>query len=440
MTGRVRMPLWHYGMLGMPLAFVALPLYVQWPAHFAQQYGVSLGALGLLLLSMRMLDAVTDPTIGRWADKWLAHSRGRSLAAIAAAGALILSGFVALFFAPDRYMSGSVAAALAWAAAALLVSHAGLSMAQVVHQAWGAGLGGDAERRARIAGSREVFALCGVFTAILLPAIWGWAVTAATLAILLALGGWLLRSAPFPLPIQALQDVPDEVQRAASNPWRVSAFRWLLLVYVLSGLASAIPATLLLFFIRDRLQAPHIEALALLAYFLAAAASVPIWLRLVKPFGLVQVWLAGMLISVTAFAWASTLTAGDTTAFIAICLATGMALGAELSVPSALLAGVIQRQAIQARSEGVWIGWWNFATKLNLALAAGLALPLLTTLGYQPGSREAEALTALTLAYCALPCALKSAALIVLWRRRRDWEMSPDSRTRSLGEREQRTS
>ena len=84
-----------------------------------------------------------------------------------------------------------------------------------------------------------------------------------------------------------------------------------------------------------------------------------------------------------------------------------MALGADLSLPGALLAGVIQREGHSGQLEGGYFGWWNFATKLNLALAAGIALPLLQVFGYTPGSRE---LQALTLAYCLLPAALRAKA------------------------------
>ena len=36
----------RYGALGLPLAFLALPLYVVLPSHYAQQYGVPLATLG----------------------------------------------------------------------------------------------------------------------------------------------------------------------------------------------------------------------------------------------------------------------------------------------------------------------------------------------------------------------------------------------------------
>jgi glycoside/pentoside/hexuronide:cation symporter, GPH family len=76
---------------------------------------------------------------------------------------------------------------------------------------------------------------------------------------------------------------------------------------------------------------------------------------------------------------------------------------------------VIQRAGHNGLAEGAYFGWWNFATKLNLALAAGLALPLLQAFGYAPGSRGSAELAALTLAYCALPCVLKLAAAALLF-------------------------
>ena len=62
------LPLWRYGLLGAPLAFVSLPLYVTLPYHYAQQFGVSLAALGAVLLATRAADALVDPLIGRWVD------------------------------------------------------------------------------------------------------------------------------------------------------------------------------------------------------------------------------------------------------------------------------------------------------------------------------------------------------------------------------------
>ncbi len=63
-----------YGLLGLPLAFVALPVYVHLPHLYAQQYGVPLAALGAVLLLSRSIDAVVDPWLGRWGDRLYRHS------------------------------------------------------------------------------------------------------------------------------------------------------------------------------------------------------------------------------------------------------------------------------------------------------------------------------------------------------------------------------
>jgi Na+/melibiose symporter-like transporter len=199
-------------------------------------------------------------------------------------------------------------------------------------------------------------------------------------------------------------------------PFSRPAFRALLAVFMVNGIASAIPATLILFFVQDRLQAlPATEPLFLGSYFLCAALTIPLWLRVVRAIGLARTWGLGMVLSIAVFIFASQLGAGDVTAFVLVCALSGMALGTDLALPGALLAGTIAAEGDQGHAEGAYFGWWNFATKLNLALAAGVALPALAALGYAPGARDDAALQTLTFAYCLLPCALKALAGTLLY-------------------------
>jgi glycoside/pentoside/hexuronide:cation symporter, GPH family len=401
-----------YGALGLPLAFVALPLYVVLPNHYATTFGVPLAALGALLLGARLLDAVADPWIGRWADRWFAHSLRRVLIAAVLAALLVAIGFHALFF-PS--VSGT-AALLAWCGGFLAVTYLAYSVLSVVHQSWGARLGGDAAQRTRVVAWREGLALAGVLTASVLPSVAGLGVTSAVFALTLAAGlAWLLAA---PRPVAS----PRDGTSPAVSPWANAAFRRLIAVFVVNGIASAVPATLVLFFIRDKLALNAYEPLFLFSYFAAGALSMPLWVRMVPKVGLAKLWLAGMLLAIAAFVWAATLGSGSLAGYLAVCVASGLALGADLALPSAMLAGVIQRAGHSGHGEGIYFGWWNFATKLNLALAAGVALPLLAAFGYSPGARDDAALSALTLAYCLLPCALKLLAAALLWRL---WMCSP---------------
>ena len=65
---------WRYGLMGLPLAFVALPLYVILPNYYARNFGFPLVALGAILLGARFFDALIDPLLGRWSDHLYSHS------------------------------------------------------------------------------------------------------------------------------------------------------------------------------------------------------------------------------------------------------------------------------------------------------------------------------------------------------------------------------
>jgi GPH family glycoside/pentoside/hexuronide:cation symporter len=401
---------WRYGLMGLPLAFVALPLYVLLPNHYARAFGVPLASLGLLLLAARLFDAFIDPLIGHWGDRLFARSVRAVLAWAALAATALGLGFALLFFPPASLLP-SLPALLLWAALCLLLTYTGYSALSVLHQSWGAMLGGDAHQRSRVVAWREGLGLAGVILAAVSPQAWGLPVTTALLFVALALGWLAWRRAPWPLPVGMSAGAAPGTGPAATPlglPWQRPGFRPLLAVFMVNGIASAIPATLILFFVQDRLQAaPAMEPLFLGTYFACAALAMPLWLRAVARLGLLRAWRLGMGLSVAVFVLASQLGAGDTTGFLLVCALSGAALGADLSVPGALLAGLIQRNGDSGRAEGSYFGWWNFATKLNLALAAGLALPLLGVWGYEPGTRDSAALQTLTWAYCLLPCALK---------------------------------
>lgn len=399
-----------YGLLGLPLAFVALPLYVLLPNHYAREFAAPLGALGAVLLATRLVDALLDPAIGRWCDRLAARSARAVLGVGALAAVALALGLWALLFPPASLRSPTEAL-LAWAAGALVLTYIAYSVLSVAHQAWGARLGGDEAQRSRVVAWREGFALVGVLVASVLPALAGLAGVVIVFAAALALAWWAWSVSVAPRSGHNLTTAAPSV-----SPWRHGAFRRLMAVFVLNGTASALPATLVLFFVQDRLQAPaHAEPVVLATYFACGALSIPLWVRAVARWGLARSWLLGMALAVATFAWAATLDSGDWAWFVAVCALSGLALGADLALPGAMLAGVIGQLGERGRSEGAFFGWWNLAAKLNLALAAGVALPLLALWGYAPGARDPQALQALTAAYCLLPCLLKCAAALALY-------------------------
>ena len=379
------------------------------PRFYAETAGLPLALLGFILLGARLLDAGIDPWLGWLADRL---PRRRMLAVALPPFAI---GFVALLNPP-------ASGAGPWLLAALAVTYLGFSAATVAYQAWGADLGADSAERTRLTAAREGCGLLGVVLAAALPGLIG-----ASLDEGIARLAWILPPLLLVAALAALLGngrgrpmvaAPAPLMPALRRVLADGAFRRLLLVFVANGIASALPATLFLFFVADVLGLEGASGGLLALYFVAGAASLPLWVRLAARHGRVVAWLAAMALAIVAFAGAGLLGPGQLWPFALICLASGLALGADLALPAAIAADLGERQG----QAGACFGVWNFVAKLNLALAAGLALPLLAALGYVPGSGQGQA--ALTVAYAVLPLACKALAAILLWRWRHFLEIA----------------
>lgn len=392
-----------YGLLGFPLAFAALPIYVHVPKLYADALGMPLALVGGVLLGARVLDAVADPLIGWVSDRFASRRR------VIAVGLVPLAvGVIALLRPPAE-------AGALWLLLALTLAYAGYSVANINYQAWGARMAPTPRDRTRVVASREGFGLAGVVLAAALPAWLAGEMATGLAQLALVFVPVVLVAAAVTLRFGG-DDVamPSQVSpRLLATVLRRPDFGRLLLVFAVGGIAAAVPATTVLFFVDDVIGAEAQAGRFLALYFVAGGASLPLWVALAHRLGKVRAWLAGMAVSMAAFAWAAALGAGDTLAFGLICVASGMALGADLTLPPAILADQL---AHGADGDGACFGWWNFVTKANLALAAGVSLPLLALLGYAPGAREPAAVAALAMVYAGVPVGLKALAALLLWR------------------------
>ena len=151
------------GFAGMPLAMLALPVYLHTPALYARDYGMALGLLGALLFVTRLLDTALDPLLGLWQDRLSpAAQRGGHLLAVAAGCA----GFAWLVAPlPQWPLAVQMAASLLL----VYVAHGWLTIALL---RYGAALWPTPPGRARVAAWREGWGLAGVMLAAALPAWW----------------------------------------------------------------------------------------------------------------------------------------------------------------------------------------------------------------------------------------------------------------------------
>ena len=408
-TALSRSQLAAYSVLSVPLAMAALPVYVHVPKLYAGELGMPLALVGAILLATRLLDAVQDPLLGYLSDRCARLPLGRTLPVVLGLP-LLGAGFVGLFHPPQTNQTGMAI----WLILNLLIVYIGFSAASISYFAMGADLSDEYHERTRVTATRSAFGLLGVLIAAAVPGFIGGDIVSGLALFSLLFVPVLILAAYVSLSRTArpaVMAVPIATLRTILLPLRNRRFRWLMGVFVLSGIAGAIPGTLILFFVEDIIRRPDLAGVFLALYFVFGALGMPVWIAASRRIGKRRTWIGGMFLAVLAFVWAYFLGAGDVVPFAVVCALSGIAYGAELAIPPSMLADVADAQVDRQRqrSDGVYFGLWQMIEKFNLAASAGVALPLLAWAGYEPGSGQHQA-GSLAAVYALLPCAIKLGA------------------------------
>ena len=401
-----RLPAWS--LFAALIAMAGLPIYIHAPKFYVDTYGTSLATMGVTLAALRLIDVVQDPLLG-----WLAEAtRPRRRLTIAIATSLMAAALYALFAVTPP------TAPLLWFALTLTVLFSAFSYLTICFYAEGVTKAQTLgpQGHIRLAGWREGGSLLGVCLAATAPValapltdtpFTAFALIFAAVALLATLA---MRREWLGTPAEQVAHPWDLFRPALADPLA----RRLLLIALLNAAPVAVTSTLFLFFVESRLALPGWEGPLLLLFFLAAAASTPLWSLLARRHGPKPTLLVAMTLAIASFLWTLTLGSGDLIAFALICAASGATLGADLTLLPAIFA---QRLAQTGTPEAAAFGLWSFVSKLSLALAALTILPALQAAGFQTGGQNTEsALRTLTLIYAGLPCVLKVIAIALLAR------------------------
>ena len=402
-----------YALPAVPLAALYLPLFSYVTPFYTSEQGVGVAAIGAAWIAIRLFDAVSDPAMG-WLSDRTPYRLGRRRVWLAVSVPLIaVAAWQALVPPAD--------AGLAHAALWLFLLTLGWTMAQTPYTAWGAEIEPSYDGRVRVTAWREGFVLVGTVMATLLYVLGGEGgsgLRAVALAVIVLL--------PVTVAV-ALWRVPDRAPAQDTRlGWREGAralrdnrpFRRLLVAWFVNGAANGLPVTLFLFFVEHRLEAPEATGWLLLLYFVAAVAGIPGWDWAARRVSKHRAWAGAMIYASAVFAAALFLGPGDVAAFAVITVLTGLALGADLALPPAIQADVIELDTLRtgAARAGLFFAIWQVVTKAALALSSGLALIALGWAGFEAGAQNgAAALTALAALYAGAPILLKLGAVALMW-------------------------
>ncbi len=403
----------RYGALGIPLAFAGLPIYLHIPHLYATAYHMDLAAIGFILLVIRAVDAFQDPLIGLLCDR----SRLSRRRIVILASLPLTCAFIGLFHPPAWVQYPT---SLGWWLGGMMMI-VSTAFTVMMIQYYASGMNYGEAMQTRLSAFREGGILLGVMLASILPTVLieqvKLPVTAAyaffSLALMPLMGAGLFVSHG---------TLSAAVSSPASRPrlrdgfelLKVPAVTRTLLLFFCNALPSAITSTLFLFFVSDVLHASGQSGGFLLTYFIAAGGSVPCWAWLAERWNPDRVLAAGMTLAIISFIGAYFLVPGDTTAFYVICGFSGIAMGADTTLLPVLFAYALRRHS---HASAFAYSLWHGLSKLTLAFAAGVVLPLLAWWGYQPAELAGPSqVQALRITYAVIPCLLKGVSLIVLLR------------------------
>lgn len=422
--GLSRRLLFAYGVPGLPLAALGLPLYVYLPSFYVETVALGLAAVGWVLLLARAWDVITDPLVGACADH-VKLPLGRRKGMIVLGAPLMMVAVYALFVPPD---AASDIYLLPWS----IVAYLGWTMVFLSYSAWGAELSAEYHQRSRVTASREGFVILGTLVALTLPAALGH--DAASRDAMMWLAVFVIAGLPIALTV-VVRAVPEPRRHDSFPSWRDGLglvlknrpFVRLFSAYLLNGTANAFPASLFILYVSPVLDSREAVGPLLALCFLSGVAALPVWLRLAKRYVKHRVWAASMVLACAAFVWVPLLGPGDMSAFVLICVLSGLSLGVDMALPASIQADVIDydRALGGGARAALFFGLWGMGTKLALAIAVGATFPVLDWVGFNTGGNNtASALLTLALLYALLPTLIKLTAVGLVWRfpLNRNWQ------------------
>lgn len=405
-----------YAAPAFALATFGIPFYIYVPQFYTDTIGAPAAVIGWVIVVARLFDALLDPLIGVLSDR--TRSRlGRRRAWIAFASFPLAACFFALLVPPGD----DAAASGLWFSVFYVLVFFLWSAVQIPYEALGAEITPSYDQRTSLLALRDGLLGAGTVVAAVLPellrALFGLSPGHVFLVIAVVYGSIFIA-----LCLVCVWGVEERVRQPAVAPFsrdtlrsllRNRPFAILLASYTVSALGSNLPPTLIPYYTKYMLGMD--PGLFLILYLVPGLVCLPAWVALSKRIGKKNAWLASLAINVGAFFGVFFLEKGSAHAYGVLCVVSGIGSLATLALPSSMQADVIDYDEMLSgqRREGQLYGLWALFRKLA-AVSAGVSLPVLAAVGYQPNVEQGDdVLLALRLLYALIPCLLSFAAALI---------------------------
>lgn len=409
----------RFAALAVPIYAAGQPVIAFVPAILSRHYAIPLATLGLILLVGQAVNSLLDPLIGSLSDR--TQSRfGRRRPWIAGGGVLFILGAAMLFFPP-------VGVTPIWVAVGAMLYFVGTSAAITPLLAWSGEISGDYHERTRVAGLFTLLSSIALVLTLAMPAV------ADQLRpndgpLRLTLFGTLVLATALPgllLTLTALPDrgVPSAYNRPGLRAALSAVFANPLLLRVLAADAAVtagqgIRTGLALFVVTIYFGRPEWAAGLFLFQYSFGMLAGPIWQRIGIALGKTRgAVLAECLQAAINFGLVF-LTPDRWGLMLALAFAQGLTQGSGNLMLRAMVADIADdhRVATDEDRTGLYYSVFGLSMKLGGALAAGIALPLVAWIGFDPklAHNSASSLHGLLLVFALGPAIAHSLAALIV--------------------------
>lgn len=407
-------------------AAMAIPLLVHMTKFYVDVVMVPAGVLGLSVAVARAFDAITDPLMGHLSDRTRTRF-GRRKPWIALA-ALPMAATFFLLFTPPEGLTGS--AAFGWFATCFTAYFLFHTMVSIPYQALGTELTLDPAERARLFGMHSAAIALGTIFASILPSVLeGGGMTDprarfSSMAVLYAGGIALL----FSVLLLVVRERP-EFSRKPPNPFipgvrrafRNRPFRRLFAALLVYAAPSAIPATMMPFFVSYVIQPDNPTqwlGIYLVTYLGVGFAFLPFWVKITHRIGKRNAWRVCGSIGVVGGASLFLVGPGDTQLAFWLYVFVGTQSAFFHFLGPSMLADVVDYDELYTgkRREAQYGAFWTFVPKFIAIPGTAIPFAVMGAAGYVPNQPQSpEVIFTIKALYALVPPVFNAAGLLVMW-------------------------
>ncbi len=405
---------------------------------YAKYFGVPLTTIATVLLIARLFDAITDPLIGYYADRYFLR-RGTYKPFILAGGLLFVVASYFLYMPPQGVST-------LYFTLCFLAFYFTWTLFEMPHITWASQLASSSEEKTRIYSFRSVAKYIGwllFYTVPLLPFFETSEITPQTLKVCVILAS-VLMLVFLVISLQSREDASLETKQnmssesvaftseaSASPPHN---FRELTLsiinnkpllffiaAYLLVIMATGLWYGLIFLYVDTYLGMGAEYAKVFLIAYIIGIASTPLWYKLAVRWGKKSTWAITTGLLLISFLLTGLMSPTETgfTSLVILKVIQTLGFAGMAAITPAMLSEIIDYHHWKTGREqsATYFALWTFIYKTEAAFAAALGLAIAGWYGFDAAatSHSENSVFGITLAIAWLPIAFTSLGLVVIY-------------------------